>query len=145
MRYLVCDSPLGKPNRFRRPAATSTEFAIVGLAFFVIVPGIFEVGRLIMVKHLLTNAARQGCRAGVLQGVSSTTITNVTTQALTAQGVNSSTATVQVNDGSTDASSAQSGDEITVLVSVSTANISWVPFAQYLSGTVSGQYTLRRE
>jgi hypothetical protein len=30
-------------------------------------------------------------------------------------------------------------------VSVPVSTVSWVPYARYLSGTISGQYSLRRE
>src|SRR5690349_3839288 len=94
----------------RRAGATSVEFAVAGMVFFLIVMGIVEIGRAFMVQHLLTNATRQGCRAGVLQGQSTAQITAVVTNCLAAQGINGDVATVQVNDGSTDASNANSGD-----------------------------------
>ena len=111
----------------------------------MLVMGIIELGRVLMVQHLMTNAARQACRVGVLGGTSTQSISATALQALTSQGVTSTQATVQVNDGSADASTAKSGDEITVIVSVPMSNISWVPLPAYSSGTVTGRYTLRRE
>jgi Flp pilus assembly protein TadG len=136
-------SPPGGPAP--RRAAAAVEFAVASIAFFAIVLGIIEMGRVLMVQHLLTNAARQACRYGVLQGKSSTQISTVAVNALAAEGVNGDAATVLVNDGSTDASQANSGDEITVKVTISAGNFSWLPFTRSFLGTVSGQYTLRRE
>jgi Flp pilus assembly protein TadG len=118
---------------------------VVAVFFFTIVLGIFEVGRALMAKHLLTNAARQACRLGVLQGKSSSQISSVAVNALTSQGISGDTVSVQVNDASADASTARSGDEITVIVSIPSSTVAWVPAARYLNATLSGQYTLRRE
>jgi Flp pilus assembly protein TadG len=113
--------------------------------FFAIVLGIIEVGRGIMAIHMLNNAARAGCRAGVIEGRATSDITTAVTNILTAQGMTSEGVSVQVNDGSADASTAQAGDEITVKVSVPASKITWVPGGTYLCGNLSGQYTLRRE
>jgi Flp pilus assembly protein TadG len=115
------------------------------MVFFLILMGIVEIGRGFMVKHLLTNAARQGCRTGVIEGTSSAQITTVVNNSLSSDGVSGDGVTVQVNDGSADASAAQSGDEITVKVSVTVDKISWLPFTNYVFGSISSQYTLRRE
>ena len=52
------------------------EFAIIAPVFFVFVLGLVELGRGLMVQHLLTNAARQGCRLGVIEGKTYTDIQN---------------------------------------------------------------------
>jgi Flp pilus assembly protein TadG len=113
--------------------------------FFILVMGAIELGRGLMTQHLLTNAARKACRVGVLSGRSTQQITTVATQTLSAQGISGDIATVQVNDGSTDASTAKSGDEITVIVTVPATQITWVPVPQSLLGNITGRYTLRRE
>src|SRR5262249_22546771 len=95
--------------------------------------------------HLLTNAAREGCRVGVVEGRSTSDITNAVVNRLTQQGVTSEGVTVQVNDNTADASSAKMGDEITVKVTVPVANVTWVPGGGFLIPNLAGQYTLRRE
>ena len=132
-------------GRTGRRGAAAVEFALVSIAFFGIVLGIFELGRALMVKHLLTNAARQACRVGILQGKSTSQISAVAVNALTSQGINGDSVTVQVNDASADASTARSGDEITVLITIPARNVSWLPLTSYVVGNLSGQYTLRRE
>lgn len=52
-------------NRLRRGAA-AVEFAIVAPVFFLLALGLVEVGRMVMLQHALTNAAREGCRAAGL-------------------------------------------------------------------------------
>jgi Flp pilus assembly protein TadG len=112
---------------------------------FAVVLGVIEVGRGLMAIHLLNNAARAGCRVGVIEGKATSDITTAVNNLLSAQGVNGDGVTVQVNDGSADASTAQAGDEITVVVSIPVSKVSWVPGTSYLQGSLSGQYTLRRE
>jgi Flp pilus assembly protein TadG len=128
-----------------RRGASTVEFAIVAPILFTVVLGIIEVGRGLMAIHLLNNAARAGCRVGVIEGKSTSDINTAVTNLLTAQGISSEGVTVEVNDGSADASTAQAGDEITVIVSVPVSKVSWVPGTSYLQGSLSGQYTLRRE
>jgi Flp pilus assembly protein TadG len=135
-----------KPAQSRlRRAASSVEFAVVAPVLFILVLGTIEIGRGLMVIQLLTNAARAGCRTGIIEGKATSDINTTVTTILTAQGITTEGVTVQVNDGSADASTANSGDEITVKVSIPTSKITWVPGGSYLYGTLSGQYTLRRE
>lgn len=138
-------------RRFRQPShrrrgTTAVEFAFVGSIVFLMFFGILELGRALMVTHLLTNAARAGCRAGVVEGTTTASIKSVVAQALTGVGISGDTVTVQVNDGATDASASKAGDEITVVASISASSVSWLPFQKFLSGkTLTGQYTLQRE
>jgi Flp pilus assembly protein TadG len=143
-RPLLHGTPAGPA---RRIGATCVEFTVSGLVFFILILGIFEIGRAFMVQHLLTNAAREGCRLGVLQGVTSPQITAAVNNRLAQQGIGGDVASVQVNDGSTDAQYAKSGDEITVKVTVPVSKITWLPFTNYIDGSLNlnSQYTLRRE
>jgi Flp pilus assembly protein TadG len=135
---------INHPTR-RRLAASTVEFAVVAPVFFALVLGIIEVGRGLMVVHLLNNAARAGCRTGVIEGRSTSNISDAVTNTLSAEGITTETVTVQVNDATADASTAQSGDEITVNVAIPVGKVTWVPGGRYLRGSLSGQYTLRRE
>lgn len=141
-------SEWGRPThnlRGLRRAATAVEFAVVSTVFFTFLIGFIEVGRGFMIQHLMTNAARQGCRVAVIEGKSTTDVNNAVYAVLNGQGISGDTATVQVNDASANASSANAGDEISVTVSIPVSAFSWVPASQYLFGSISGKYTLRRE
>jgi Flp pilus assembly protein TadG len=133
--------------RQRRRAASALEFAVVAVVFFPMVLAIFEVGRGLNVVHVVNVASCRGARVGIVPNTSSdairTAVKNIGNGAglaLTDQDV-----TVLVNEQSVDASSAVTGDEITVKVTVPAGRITWVPGGQYLVGNVSGQYTLVRE
>jgi Flp pilus assembly protein TadG len=121
------------------------EFALTAPILFLMIFGIIEIGRGFMAMHLLENAARTGCRQGVLSGTSSAQITTAVTNTLTPQGITGASVSVQVNDASADASSATTGDKITVVVSVPVSNFTWVPGGSYLKGNLAGRFSLPRE
>src|SRR4051812_38599862 len=81
-------------GRWGRSGAVTLELALVAPVFFFIVFGIVEVGRGFMVIHLLTNATRDGCRHGIIEGTSTATIKTVVGNDLQNQGVNGATVTV---------------------------------------------------
>lgn len=56
-----------------RTGATAVEFAVVFTLFLLIVFGIFEYARYVMMRQLLENAAREGARFAVVHTYDSTT------------------------------------------------------------------------
>jgi Flp pilus assembly protein TadG len=131
----------------RRRGAAVVEFAFAAPVFFLIVLGMVEVGRACMVNEILTEAARQGCRVGILEGTSSATIQQAAVSYLTAAGINGETAGVMINDApanTVEAANMPAYTEITVVVSVPASSVTWVP-SWFVTGTLSAQYTMRRE
>ena len=61
-----------EPDRRRRGAA-SVETAVVIGPLLLLVFGVFEYGRYVMVRHLLDNAAREGARLAVVSTNNKTT------------------------------------------------------------------------
>lgn len=53
-------------HRSARPGVTAVEFALVAPVFLLLVFGMIELGRMVMVQQSLTNAAREGCRTAAL-------------------------------------------------------------------------------
>jgi Flp pilus assembly protein TadG len=133
------------PHGMRRAGTTAVEFAVVAPLFFALVFGLMELGRGLMIQHLMTNAARQGCRVAVVEGKTSSDISATVLNVLNGQGISGDTVSVQVDDAAANASTAKPGDEITVTVAIPTSAVSWAPNAEFLFGTISGKYTLRRE
>jgi Flp pilus assembly protein TadG len=121
------------------------EFAIVASILFPMILGIVEIGRGLMVIHVLTAASCRGCRTAVVEGRTQSDVTRAVQQVLDGAGISGATTTIQVNEAGVDPANAKAGDEITVIVSVPVANISWVPGIRYLKNNLSAQYTLTRE
>lgn len=128
-----------------RRAAAAVEFAVVGLVFFPLVMGIIEVGRGLMIVHVLTAAAAHGCRAAVIEGNGTTEVNAAVASVLNGAGITGITPTVLVNNAAADPGTAKTGDEVTVIVAVPVGQITWVPGGQYLKGNLSAQYTLTKE
>jgi Flp pilus assembly protein TadG len=131
--------------RKNRRGAAVVEFAIVAPIFFLLIFGMIEFGRVVMVQQLLTNASREGARLGVLNDA---TVSQVQTKVVNyLSGANITIAATDVDvDYATDPSSPDGGESVTVTVSVPFNQVSWLPSPMFLSGyTLSASSGMRRE
>ena len=141
--------------RGRRQGAQMVEFAFVAPILFLLLLGIFELGRGLMVTELLMAGARAGARVGVIPGKSTKDVGTATTNYMSTLGITSDTATVYVNDiaiggsGADPLTNASSGAEVTVKLSVPVSSITWLPQGMFLGSasnlSLTGQFTMRRE
>lgn len=135
--------PCGLFRKQRRGAA-AVEFAVVAPVFFLLVFGMIEYGRMVMVQQIIVNSAREGCRQAVLDGsttsgVQSTVITSMASGNIT---ITASNVTVSPNPPS----NAAFGDPVTVSVTVPFSQVSWLPSPMYLGGkSMTASTTMRRE
>jgi Flp pilus assembly protein TadG len=150
----VTSEPTDGVRRWRRRGTSAVEFAVVAPVYLMVVLGIIELGRGLMVSMLLFNAARVGARVGTIEGTSTANINTAVNNYLSGAGMSTQSVVVDVNDNLQDASTAVAGDEITVVVSIQASQVTWVPgvklvgFLSNSSGkdtTISGNFTLRRE
>lgn len=137
--------PLPAQRRRRRSGAATVELACVFPLFFLFVFGLIDVGRGFMASHLVTNAARQACRQSVVQNKSTADVEATVKTILESQGIKGHTTVVKVNGAVQDVSTSQSTDEISVIVSVPVSNVTWIPVHQFLGGSITGNFSLRRE
>jgi Flp pilus assembly protein TadG len=134
----------------RRPArrgAALLEFAVVMPVLLIVVLGMIEIGRAVMVVDVLAYAARLGARTASISSGSTSGATSAAGKALTDSGINGATVTVAVNSSTvTDAAAAVSGDEIAVTVNVPYANVTWLSNPQYLNGkNLTARVVMRKE
>lgn len=128
-------------RKYRRGTA-AVEFALVAPLLFLLILGMIEFGRVLMVQQLITNASREGARRGVLDGATTSEITTSVKNYLTGASVAGATVTVNPNPPS----SAGFGEPVTVTVSVPFNQVTWLPKPMFLSGkTLSAQSVMRRE
>lgn len=126
----------------RRRGAAVVEFAVVAPVFFLFVFGMIEYGRMVMVEQILTNAAREGARVGILDNSTTSDVDAAVNQYLTAANITGATITVTPSPPS----SASYGSPVSVQVAVSFNNVSWLPSPFFLGGTtLSYTATMRRE
>jgi Flp pilus assembly protein TadG len=139
---------IGRLCRRNRQGAAAVEFAIVAPLFILFVLGMIEVSRAIMVQQLMTNAAREGARVAVLESTTSTQTVRdkVRNYSPTFQTLTDSQITVNPDPPST----AAAGAPVTVTVSVTYAQVSWLPVPRYFTAalgtdTLTATAVMRRE
>ena len=133
-------SRLPNPGRVRR-AISAVEFAVLAPFLFTLMMGSFEVGRALMVRQALNDAARKGCRIGTLPSKASSDITSDVNDVLTDNSIPTAdaTITVTVNGQSVDASTAQAGDKISVKVTIPFHDVNWTPLSFFTSASIDSE------
>ena len=118
------------------------EFAVVAPLFFLLIFGMIEFGRMVMVQQVITNASREGARIGVLDGATTSDVTTAVNNYLQSASIQGATVSVTPSPPS----SAGYGAPVTVAVSVSFNQVSWLPSPMFLGGqTLSATTVMRRE
>lgn len=128
--------------RKNRLGAAVVEFAVVAPLFFLLILGMIEFGRMLMVQQVLTNASREGARRAVLDKATTQEISTAVQDYLSSSGIPGATVTVSPNPPS----SASYGEPVSVTVSVPFHEVSWLPTPIFLGGRVLESTTaMRRE
>jgi Flp pilus assembly protein TadG len=130
--------------RRNRRAAAAVEFALVAPLFFLLILGMIEYGRMVMVQQVITNASREGARQAVLDGATTAQIQTLVNDYLTMGQISPASATVTV--APSPPTDAGFGDPVTVTVAIPFNQVSWLPSPMYLGGkTLSATTVMRRE
>jgi len=118
---------IGRSRPIVRRGAAAVELAIVAPFLVTLVLGTCEVGQMLRVHAILTEATRVGCGAASLPGSTNDEVIRDVQNALTNSGLpaDSATVTIRVNDVTGDLSAARRNDKISVSVSIPTAEAAW--------------------
>jgi Flp pilus assembly protein TadG len=128
-------------RRARRTGVAAVEFAIVAPIFFLVIIGIIEIGRALMVQQVLINASRVGARRAVMLSSSASAVTSAVTEYTSGVGVTGVGVTV-----SPDPATASAGTAITVGATINYADVSWLPAPWFMGGkTLSASSVMRKE
>jgi Flp pilus assembly protein TadG len=143
--------PIQSPNR---RGAAAVEMAIVLPIFFMVVMGIVEFGRAMMVGQLVTNAARYGARESAVDGATNATVTTAVKNFVsTSVGVAATDVTVDIivtpgagnPDPANNLSMAQAKDVCKVSVKVPYNKVAYIA-GRYLAGKdLKGMCIMRHE
>jgi Flp pilus assembly protein TadG len=145
IRRLFVLEKLCRSCRKNRRGAAVVEFAIVAPIFFLLIFGMIEFGRVVMVQQLLTNASREGARLGVLNDATSAQVKTKVVNYLAGANITITSSDVNVVYA-TDTSSPGGGESVTVTVSVPFNQVSWLPSPMFLKNkTLSASSGMRRE
>jgi Flp pilus assembly protein TadG len=123
----------------RRTGSAAVEFALVLPFFCMIILGMFELGRAVNVKNILSDAARKACRTGIKRDKGNTDIIGEVTNIMTDNGFTSTkfsppaigSISITVTDPNgvvlPDALDAPPGTVVSVQVSIPVSSTTWVP------------------
>lgn len=128
-------------NFKRRKGAAAVEFAIIAPIFILLIFGIIEFGRVMMVQQILVNASREGARRAVLEDATAESVRQTVVEYLTRSSINVPPDNVSV---SPDPGNAINNQEISVRISVPFADVSLVPPFIY-NGDLKANTTMRSE
>ncbi|WP_315849866.1 TadE/TadG family type IV pilus assembly protein [Blastopirellula marina] len=130
--------------RSKRTGAAVVEFAIVAPLFFLLVFGMIEYGRMVMVQQVITNASREGARRAVLDGATTSEVVAAVEEFLEQASVSGGNLEIRVSPDPP--GSASNGDPVGVTISVPFSDVSWMPSPMYLGGTtLEAKTVMRRE
>lgn len=138
--HTLSSSPRQQKLAASRRAAVIVEFALIAPLFVAFTLGMIELSRGIMVKQILSDAARRACRLGTLSGNNNSSLTNDIVKTLQDNNINSANVnvTILVNGVAADVSAAQRHDKITVQLSLPYADVAWVT-PLILLGTIESE------
>lgn len=122
-RLTSCPTP-GK----RRLGAAAVEFAVIVPFMGLLIYGMFEISRGMMVKEILTNAARKGCNTGIKPGKTNTDIINDVNNILSDNNINSSSATITIlvrDQPYSSSTPPKQFDKVSVQVSIPVSATTW--------------------
>jgi Flp pilus assembly protein TadG len=135
-------------SKFGRRGIAATEFAVLAPFLAILILGMFELARGIMVKQMLNDAARRACRVAIQPQKANSDVTSEINNILSDNGIPSAdaTITVQVNGVTADCSTAKQNDKVSVKVAIPTSDTFWIS-THWLSSTsiMSDSVTMLRQ
>jgi Flp pilus assembly protein TadG len=138
-------------NRRKRRGVAAVEFAIVAPLLFVLVLGLIEFGRVMMVQEILVNAAREGARTGTLPGSAVADVESTVNNYLDSSSIPHAYATIAVYDNGVQQASGGTtpigvaGDQIQVTITVPFNSVSWLATPLFMGGKTLGATVVMRK
>ena len=128
--------------RKNRRGVAAVEFAVVLPVFLLLVFGMIEYGRMIMVQQIITNASREGARVAILDGMTNADVTSTIDTYLNNSGIAGANVSVATNPPV----APDYAESMTIAVDIPFGQVSWLPTPIYLSGRLlTATTTMRRE
>ena len=127
----------------KQRGAAAVEFAVVAPIFVLLLFGMIEYGRMVMVQQMLTNATREGARRAVLDGTTVARVKSTVRDYLSGGHIAVDDSEITVNP---DPTNAAPGDPVTVSLTVPFSRVSWLPSPMFLgNANMSATSVMRRE
>jgi Flp pilus assembly protein TadG len=145
--YWLCRS-----SRLSRRGTAAVEFAVVAPLLMLLVFGMVEYGRLVMVQQVLTNASREGARTAILAGSNADSVQQLVVDYCEAAGVRIVPSDVQIQSAervTLDPAVAVPGVPVRVVVGGDFRDVSWLPVSAFLGDRMdrrlSAETVMRKE
>ena len=120
---------------YGRSGAAVVEFAVVLPIIVLLFMGTLEVGRAVMVRHVLEETARAGCRVAVFENGTKQDVLDIVATAMSNANIKNYTVTIDPDPPE----NLTAFQAVTVTVSVPYSEVSWLPSSDYMSGqTLTG-------
>jgi Flp pilus assembly protein TadG len=113
-------------RRGTRSGVSAVEFACVAPFLAILLLGMLEIGRGLMVKEILSDAAQKGCRTAQLPGKTNTDVQNDVANIMSDNNVTGFTVTILVNGSVADVGNSNRFDQISVKVAVPVSQVFWM-------------------
>lgn len=128
-------SSIDTPQKKTREGAAMVEFALVLPIFLLLIFGGLEMGRAVMVKHVLEEAARAGCRVASIQDATKDDVLSVVDQSLKKAGIKGYSVELDPDPPS----GADHLDPVSVSITVPHSEVAWMPSPRFMGGkTLTG-------
>lgn len=135
-------------SRRRRSGVAMLELAIVLPIFLMLVLGIIEMGRVMMIGQMTTNACREACRRAIVPGTTHQSVVDTANGYLDAAGISQEGRQVFLMNSAgerVDLDNIGSHESVTLQVRVPYSENTW-GFSAVMGGKVlNSESTMRRE
>ncbi len=133
--------PGGAKRGEKRRGVAAVEFAIVAPVFFLLIIGIVEIGRAMMVQQVLINASRVGARRAITLSSTEQAVIDAVEEYAAGVGVDGVSVAVSPNPAT-----AAAGASITVDVDIDYNEVSWLPAPWFMGGKqLAASSVMRKE
>jgi Flp pilus assembly protein TadG len=144
-RHLISQAdrrpPTKRPTRRPRRGVAAVEFAIVAPIFFMLIIGIIEIGRAMMVQQVLINASRVGARRAVTLSSNQQAVIDAVVEYSNGVGVSGVEVAVSTNPAT-----ALAGQPITVSAEIDFSQVTWLPAPWFMGGkNLTATSVMRKE
>ena len=125
-----------------RRGGAAIELALTAPFLLMLILGMVELARALMVQQVLTNASRVGARAAVLDTATVNSVELAVEDYLRDYAINSANIEVSPNPPT----SAIPGDPVSVTIAVEYTDVAWLPLPEYMGdATQTATAVMRRE
>jgi len=135
-------------RKSKNRAAAALELALVLPLFLLIIIGILEFGRALMMYQMTTNSAREAARRAIITGADDTEVLSIINSYLDACGIKSAGRTIEIRDSDgnvTSIANIGSHEQVTIAIGIPFNENSFGISSWFVGKTMYTEVSMRRE